>query len=89
VVAVLVLALAALVVGVARASAPTAPAGGAPAARPGVTVVRSGETLWDIAVRTAPAADPRATVAAIEARNGLNGSAVRPGPRLELPAAAG
>jgi Tfp pilus assembly protein FimV len=49
-------------------------------------VVRSGDTLWAIAHRLAPGADPRVTVLAIEAANAVDGSSLTPGEILRLPA---
>jgi LysM domain len=56
-------------------------------ARPGeiTVIVRPGDTLWSIAKRVAPGADPRAAVQRISERNGLRGSAVLAGRRLILP----
>jgi LysM repeat protein len=54
-------------------------------ARPTV-VVQSGDTLWDIARKAAPGADPRATVARILELNDLeSASSVRAGQQLTLP----
>ena len=49
-----------------------------------VYVVRSGDTLWDIATTLAPDRDPRTVVAALERSAG--GSSVYPGQRIVLPA---
>jgi len=49
-----------------------------------VYVVRSGDTLWDIATALAPDRDPRIVVAALERSAG--GSSVYPGQRIVLPA---
>ena len=49
-----------------------------------VYVVRSGDTLWDIATALAPDRDPRAVVAALERAAG--GASVYPGQRIVLPA---
>jgi LysM repeat protein len=49
-------------------------------------VVQSGDTLWDIARKAAPGADPRATVARILELNDLDSaSSVRAGQQLTLP----
>ncbi|WP_158587994.1 LysM peptidoglycan-binding domain-containing protein [Actinomadura logoneensis] len=49
-------------------------------------VVRSGDTLWGIAGRADPAADPRREVARIQELNGLpEGALVQPGQRLRVP----
>jgi LysM domain len=50
-----------------------------------VTVGRD-DTLWEIAARTRPRADPQVTVRRIAELNGLSGSIVQPGQRLRLPA---
>lgn len=57
----------------------------APAAERTV-VVAEGETLWSIATDVAPDRDPRETVAAIQAANGLDGGAIHPGQALLVPA---
>jgi Tfp pilus assembly protein FimV len=49
-------------------------------------VVGTGDTLWAIAERIAPHADPRVTVAAIERANHLRGARVDAGMLLVLPA---
>lgn len=59
-------------------------AGGHGSAAPTV-VVAPGDTLWDIAVRAEPRADPRRVVARIVEINGLPDVIVEPGERLELP----
>ena len=48
-------------------------------------VVRPGETLWSIAQRTQPGADPRAVVQEIIDVNALSSSAVTAGERLWVP----
>ncbi len=47
-------------------------------------VVQPGETLWQIARRAAPGADPRVTVGRIQRLNDLRDT-VQPGQRLTLP----
>jgi predicted Zn-dependent protease len=47
--------------------------------------VGAGETVWDVARRVAPQADQRAVVDRIRELNGLVGSAVVAGQRLEVP----
>ena len=49
------------------------------------TVVQPGETLWAIARRVAPAADPRQTVARLSELNGLGSAPIVAGQRLVLP----
>jgi hypothetical protein len=49
--------------------------------------VRPGETLWAIADRVAPAADPRATIARLESMNHLESSTVPAGSVLLVPVA--
>ncbi|MFN2489891.1 MAG: LysM peptidoglycan-binding domain-containing protein [Actinomycetota bacterium] len=56
-----------------------------PPSAPRAVIVRSGETLWDLAERHAPrGGDPRAYVDALEALNGIHG-ALAPGSRIRLP----
>jgi hypothetical protein len=60
----------------------------APLAPRGATyVVRSGDTLWDIAEAVAPAEDPRAVVARIVAANAIGAGDVVPGQALIVPRA--
>jgi LysM repeat protein len=47
--------------------------------------VEARETLWSIAVRERPDADPRSTIDRIIARNGLRSPVLLPGQRLEVP----
>jgi hypothetical protein len=67
-------------------AARSAPAGanGAAAvgAAPAVVEVHAGDTLWSIATRVAPRADPRAEVAALQRMNHLHGADVMPGQLL-------
>lgn len=68
--------------------AATASAGAHVAARH--VTVRSGETLWQLALRVAPDADPRVVVAQLEAVNHMTTDDVAAGQRLivsGLPAA--
>ncbi len=72
-------------------------AGAAGAAGAHVIVVQPGDTLWGIAQRAAPGADPRVTIERIVRLNGLDrvdgaggaagaaGGALQPGQRLALP----
>ena len=48
--------------------------------------VRPGETLWAIAERTTPGADPRETIARIQSMNDLTSSTVAAGSVLLVPA---
>lgn len=48
-------------------------------------VVQPGESLWQIARRVAPGADPRVYVARLVSVNDLGSAPVQPGQRLELP----
>lgn len=57
-----------------------------PADRPAPTVtVATGESLWQLAARVAPHADPRLVVAEIVRLNHLRGAQVYPGEQLVLP----
>lgn len=63
-------------------------ADGAPSASDfGQVTVMSGETLWSIAERVAPAHDPRDVVAELSALNTLDGGVVQAGQQLTLPVA--
>ncbi|PZS34220.1 MAG: hypothetical protein DLM59_05210 [Pseudonocardiales bacterium] len=55
------------------------------AAPAGSVVVQPGDTLWAVAVRADPHADPRVTVDRIVRLNGLADVSVRPGQHLRLP----
>jgi hypothetical protein len=48
-------------------------------------VVRPGQTLWSIAERSQPGADPRTVVQELIDLNGLQSSAVQAGERLWVP----
>jgi hypothetical protein len=50
-----------------------------------VAVVQAGESLWTIAQRTHPDADPRATIWRIKELNGLSDSVVHVGQALVVP----
>jgi nucleoid-associated protein YgaU len=50
-----------------------------------VFVVQPGDTLWDIAARAKPQADPRLTLRRIMKLNHLSGVVLEPGQRLVLP----
>ena len=51
--------------------------------------VRPGETLWQIAERARPGADPRETIARIRDMNGLTSSVAQAGQVLLVPGATG
>lgn len=55
----------------------------------GHVTVSSGQSLWQIAERVAPSADPRDVVAAIVDLNQLPNSTVMPGERLAIPSQYG
>ena len=59
---------------------------GATVRHPRTVVVQPGDSLWTIARRTQPSADPRATIDAIVAANGIRPVALVPGQRLVVPA---
>jgi nucleoid-associated protein YgaU len=61
-----------------------APSGGPPPA-PTTIVVQPGQTLWSIAVRADPHADPRLVVQRIIAINSLSGGSITAGQRLMVP----
>lgn len=84
----LVLLLAVAVGGLVLVRAPADAAGatGDGAAVAERVTVRPGETLWRIAERAAPAADPRDTVARIQEMNGLPSGDVQAGRVLLVPA---
>jgi nucleoid-associated protein YgaU len=72
------------VAGQAQASSQVGPAGPANAGVSRV-VVRPGETLWGIAAKADPDADPRATIDEIIDLNSLRGTAVQVGQVLLIP----
>lgn len=72
-------------IGAVAASSSTTSARPAPTSAASV-VVAPGDTLWEVAVRVDPYADPRVTVARIIELNDLSGGHVRPGQTLQLPA---
>jgi nucleoid-associated protein YgaU len=59
---------------------------GAAVREPRTVVVQAGDSLWTIAHRIAPSADPRAVVDAIAASNDVRADSLRPGQRLVVPA---
>ena len=52
---------------------------------PRTHVIRSGETLWGIAVRYEPSRDPRETVDAIVRANDLDAGSLAPGQQILVP----
>ena len=48
--------------------------------------VESGDSLWSVAERVAPNADPRDVIADIVSLNGLDSAVVSPGQQLAVPA---
>jgi hypothetical protein len=83
--ALLVIGLAALSLGkIAISASPVTPTPTAPVTK--VWVVAPGETLWSIATRINPDADPRATVQRIVDLNSLGDAGVFAGERLVVPA---
>lgn len=53
-----------------------------------IVVVQPGESLWSIAERVAPNADPRVTITRIASLNGLRSSVLPAGKALIVPAPA-
>jgi hypothetical protein len=79
--------LPAVLAGTAALVSLTAPLAQAQPAQPaGTIVVGTGDTLWSIAERIAPQADPRDVVADLERVNRLPDAALQAGERLTLPA---
>ena len=62
---------------------------GAPAGSFRVETAYAGDTLWSIAERVAPNADPRDVVAEIKRLNALSSSQLTPGQELAIPAQYG
>lgn len=63
----------------------TAPGGSPlPGSAPASVVVRPGESVWGVAARVAPGADPRLVVTILTERNHLGHSAIHAGQRLTL-----
>lgn len=62
----------------------SAPAVSASPAVPASVTVQSGDTLWSIASRVAPQADPRVVVQALQQRNHLVDAQLMPGEVLRL-----
>jgi LysM repeat protein len=63
----------------------TSTALGGPDSGAASVVVQRGDTLWSIAERIAPNADPRATAADLMAVNGLASPSLEVGQELRLP----
>ena len=83
---VVLIVLPAVLAGTAALVSLTGPFAEAQPVRPTATVVvGTGDTLWSIAERIAPRADPRDVVADLEQANHLGGAAVQAGQRLRLP----
>lgn len=60
--------------------------GGAPAGSFQTVTVMAGDSLWSIAERVAPHADPRDVVGAIQRLNALHGGQIAAGEQLAIPA---
>ena len=85
VVAVALAAIGVLLALVLLPSAPTGPAAGRDSgSAPSSVVVQPGDSLWSIATRVAPKADPRATVQRLIDRNHLAGLTITPGEVLAI-----
>lgn len=82
---VVLLALATLLLVAFSLGRTSADAGSTRLGPPPTTVVQPGETLWAIARRIAPTADPRATVARLHDLNDLGSRPIVAGQRLVLP----
>ena len=81
---VLLLLLAVLVVGLSVGVSSQAAGPSRPHVVPTVTV-QPGETLWQVAVRVAPGADPRLVVDQLQRINHLSGATVQAGQQLVVP----
>lgn len=64
----------------------SADAGSSRPPAPRTTIVQPGETLWAIAQRVAPGADPRQTIARLTSLNNLDSTPIVAGQKLLLPA---
>jgi LysM repeat protein len=84
---VVLVVLVVLVVGFSMGRVSTQAAGPAVHHAVPTATVHPGETLWQIAARVAPHADPRAMVRQLEALNHLSGPQVLAGQQLLLPRA--
>jgi hypothetical protein len=78
----LVAVLAAALIGLAWASAPSAAEGGPAASTPAIVSVQQGDSLWSIAARVAPQTDPRAEVERLQRLNHLTAVELQPGQLL-------
>jgi hypothetical protein len=75
--------LAAALIGLAWASAPSSASSGRSAISvPAIVTVQPGDSLWTIAARVAPQTDPRAEVAHLQQLNHLPGVELQPGQLL-------
>jgi LysM repeat protein len=76
------------VLGLDRLSARPALAGTAPVVAAATTsvVVQEGDSLWAIAERLVPGADPREVVLEIRSLNGMRSNLIQPGQALLVPA---
>jgi Tfp pilus assembly protein FimV len=83
--ALLLLVLVTLLLGAFSLGRTSADAGGGATAPRPTTVVQPGDTLWSIARRVAPGADPRVTVDRLARLNDLGGRPIVAGQRLVLP----
>ncbi len=87
--AVFVVGLALAVVGVLAVARAQAASSGSPAAQLDRSmtrvVVQPGQSLWSIALRAAPSADPRVIVQEIIDVNALRSAAIQPGEQLWVP----
>ena len=79
------LLLAAFSVGRAASGAATSPAAVPPPPAAVPMTVQPGDTLWEVARRVAPQADPREVVQVLQRANDLQGPALRVGQQLLLP----
>ncbi|MDQ1584787.1 MAG: hypothetical protein QOH80_152 [Actinomycetota bacterium] len=83
-----ILCLTLVVAALALVKAPATASSDHPSATVAARVtVRPGETLWTIAARVRPNADPRQTIARIQDMNGLTSSTLQAGRVLLVPAA--
>ena len=75
--------IAAALIGIAWASAPSAAGNGAGAGLAAANVsVQQGDSLWSIAARVAPNTDPRVEVERLQSLNHLSGVTLQPGQLL-------